>query len=336
MNNTATVKRESKKRIRVDFERTSLKTRLKSKFINTAFLGNVVWFLFRFLLLLGVSYIILFPFYTKIAGSFMSPADFVDVTVRLIPKYPSLDQYRAILRENKYLVSFFNTFLLAGSCAIIQTFICSMIGYGLAKFKFKGNTIVFLLVIFTMMVPHSTLQFALFMKFRFFDIYGLIKLLTGDSLRLVNSYWPMILLSLTGLGFKNGLYIFMLRQFYKGIPDELEESAYLDGSNTFHTFVTIILPLSVPMLITVFMFAFCWQWTDNFYTELFFTSTGPRLMPDIVSIPPSLSGTFAGSTTYQGAIMNTCGLLIIIPLLIIYVFAQRYIMEGIERSGITG
>lgn len=330
------VKRESKRRIRVEFERTPLLERLKAKFINGAFLVNIIWFLFRFLLLLGVSYVILYPFYTKIAGSFMSAQDFVDVTVRLIPKYPTLDQYKAIIEDNGYVEAFFNTFILAGSCAVLQTFVCSLIGYGLAKFKFKGNSLVFLVVIFTMIVPHSTLQFSMFMKFRFFDIYGIIELLTGSSLRLVNSYWPLILLSMTGLGFKNGLYVFMLRQFYKGIPDELEESAYLDGSGTFRTFIQIILPLSIPMLITVFMFAFSWQWTDNFYTKLFFTSTGPNLMPDIVTVPSSLDTSLAGGTMFSSAITNTCGLLIIIPLLIIYLFAQRYIMEGIERSGITG
>ena len=337
MNNNPTIKRETKNHIRVDFERTPLLERLKAKFINGAFLVNVIWFLFRFLLLLGVSYVILYPFYAKIAGSFMSPEDFVDVTVRLIPKYPTLEQYKAIITDNGYFQALFNTFTLAGSCAVIQTFICSLIGYGLAKFKFKGNGVVFLLVIFTMLIPHSTLQYALFMEFRYFDIFGIVGLFNGEGINLLNSYWPLLIMSLTGLGFKNGLYVFLLRQFYKGIPDELEESAYLDGSGTFRTFVQIILPLSVPMLITVFMFAFSWQWTDNFYTELFFIAgTGPKLMPEIVKVPKSLDVTFAGGTLYSSAIQNTCGLMIILPLIVIYLFAQRYIMEGIERSGITG
>ncbi|MBQ3791958.1 MAG: carbohydrate ABC transporter permease [Clostridia bacterium] len=337
MSSDVKVKKETKNRIRVEFDRTPLLERLKAKFVNGAFLVNIIWFIFRLLLLIGVSYVILFPFYTKIAGSFMSPSDFVDVTVRLIPKYPTLDQYKAIINDNGYFMALFNTFLLAGSCAVLQTFVCCLISYGLAKFKFKGNAIVFLLVVFTMVVPHSTLQYALFMKFRYFDFYGILKLLTGTQLNLLNSYWPLIILSITGLGFKNGLYVFLLRQFFKGIPDELEESAYLDGSGTFRTFVQIILPMSVPMLITVFMFAFSWQWTDNFYTNLFFIAgAGPKLMPNIVKVPKSLSTAIAGESMYVSAIKNTAGLLIIIPLLIIYLFAQRYIMEGIERSGITG
>ena len=129
----------------------------------------------------------------------------------------------------------------------------------------------------------------------------------------------------------------MMRQFSRGVPDELEESAYIDGSGTFGTFMRIILPQSIPMMITIFLFSFSWQWTDNFYTNLFFTSSGPTLMPDIVAIPKSLFiKDFAAATAYEAAIRNTCGLLIIAPLVIIYLFCQRYLVQGIERSGIVG
>ncbi|MBQ7591703.1 MAG: carbohydrate ABC transporter permease [Clostridia bacterium] len=364
------VTKETKNKIKVEFERTPLIERLKAKFINMAFVTDVIWYIFRLLLLIGIAYIVLFPFYTKIAGSFMGKEDFVDVTVMLIPKHFSLDIYRFIILENDYFTAFGNTLLLAGSTAIIQTFICCLIGYGLAKFKFKGAKYVFLAVILTMVVPHQTLQLSMFMEFRFFDILGIVKFLSGHAtvgniewlnkilaainifpaesknailkgiiadgaLNLNNTYWPLIVLSLTGLGFKNGLYIFMLRQFFRGVPDELEESAYIDGSGTFRTFLQIILPLSVPMLITVFLFAFSWQWTDDFYTKLFFTSSKTILMPDIVKIPTTLETNYAGQNLYYPAIRNTCGLMIIFPLVILYAFLQNFLVQGIERSGLT-
>ena len=364
------IMKESKNKIRVEFERTPLKERLKAKFINMAFVTDVVWYIFRLILLLGIAYIVLFPFYSKIAGSFMGRDDFVDVTVMLIPKNFSLDMYKFIVLENHYFEAFGNTLLLAGSTALIQVFICCLIGYGLAKFKFKGNKYVFLAVILTMVVPHQTLQLSLFMKFRFFDIFGIIKFLSGHArvgevgwindilksinifgsessnklikgiisdgaLNLNNSFMPLIVLSLTGLAFKNGLYIFMLRQFFRGVPDELEESAYIDGSGVFRTFLQIIIPLSVPMMITVFLFAFSWQWTDDFYTRLFFTTHKTVLMPDIVAIPQTLETSYAGQNLYYSAIRNTCGLMIIFPLVIIYAFLQNFLVQGIERSGLT-
>ena len=381
------IKKNTKRKIRVDFERAPLKDRLKAKFLSLFFLKKVVWYIFRLILLIGISYIVLFPFFTKIAGSFMAPEDFVDVTVRLIPKNFSIDMYTAIWEEQQYMSAFLSTFFLSVSTALVQTFICCLIAYGLAKFKFKGNKLVFMAVILSLTIPHQTLQLSLFMKFLDFDIFGIFKLLNGGGIEgvnkaleflvekrilgqevmdfvtnafksfdiipsatsgiwsrfqdgygvtLTNSFWPLIILSLSGLAFKNGLYIFMLRQFFRGVPDELEESAYIDGSGIMRTFFTIILPLSVPMMITVFLFAFSWQWTDEFYTGLFFTSTTDTvLMPDIIGIPPSLVTDYAGQNLYYSAIRNTCGLMIIAPLIVMYLFCQRYLVQGIERSGLT-
>ncbi|MEE1358164.1 MAG: carbohydrate ABC transporter permease [Clostridia bacterium] len=336
------VKRESKNRIKVEFDRAPLKDRLKAKFLSGYFLTNVVWFLFRFVILLGVSFVILYPFFSKIAGSFMSQEDFIDVTVRLVPKNPTLDTYKAIFNELGYWEAFTNTLILSFSCAVLQMLVSCLVGYGLAKFKFKGNMIVFLAVILTMVVPHSTIQLSMFMKFRYFDVFNILELVGGlikwdkPYLELTNTFAPLIILSATGLAFKNGLYIFLMRQFFLGVPDELEESAYIDGSGTLKTFVRIILPLSVPMMVTVFLFAFSWQWTDEFYTDVFFTNTKTLLMPNIVDIPNSLATDYAGQSLFYSAINNTCGLVIIAPLIIMYLFCQRSLVQGIERSGIVG
>ena len=408
------VRRETKNRIRVDFDRSPLKDRLKARFLNFYFLSRIVIWIFRLVLMVGISYIVLYPFITKIAGSVMAPDDFVDVTVRLIPKHFTLDIYRAIVSEFGYWTAFRNTFILSLISAIIQTLICALIGYGFAKFKFKGRNIVFLLVVLTMIIPHQTLQSSMYMEFRYFDILGIIRLFkgggiqifghniknlgavvdktTGDVIKpgwfnsffekldiikfknsktgewdntlrlfkyinergkvkylrqfefsqsgvdLTNTYIPMVLLSLSGLAFKNGLYIFLFRQFFRGIPDELEESAYIDGSGTFRTFVQIILPLSIPMLITVFLFSFCWQWTDSFYTKLFFDPDKVKMLVHLVDInidTTSLKNAFAGRDLYYSAIRNTFGLMIIFPLVIIYAFLQRFLVQGIEQSGLA-
>ena len=360
MQNTPKITKESKNKIRVEFERTPLKERLKAKFLNLYFFQQVAWIIFRMVLLVGISYVVLFPFISKIAGSFMSPEDFVDVTVRLIPKNFTLDIYKAVLFELDYWEAFTNTMIISLICALLQTFICCLIGYGLAKFRFKGNSLIMMLVILTMIVPHQTLQLSMFMGFRYFDILGILSFLSGgasvgfmpdsfnellagiqilklddNALALTNTYWPLAILSATGLAFKNGLYIFMLRQFFTGVPDALEESAYIDGSGVFRTFFTIILPLSIPMMVTVFLFAFCWQWTDDFYTELFFTTSKIVLMPDVVEIPTSLKTDYAGQNMYYTAIRNTCGICIILPLVILYCFGQNFLVQGIERSGLT-
>ena len=360
-NSTPKIKKESKNKIKVDFERSPLKERLKAKFLNYYFVQNVVVKLFRFVFLLGIAYVVLYPFFTKIAGSFMGKNDFVDTTVRLIPKNWSIDIYKAIWVDNNYLEAFGNTLLISLACALLQTFVCCFIAYGLAKYKFKGNGFIFMLVMLTMLIPHKTLQASMALKFTYFDVLDIMSILSGgasvgiegidnilagihvldlpNGVNLMNTFWPLLILSMTGLAFKNGLYIFMLRQFFRGIPDSLEESAYIDGSGDFRTFIQIILPMSVPMMITVFLFSFCWQWTDSFYTRMFFSN--PNKAPlvlsssEFMSIPNSLETEYAGQNLYETAIRNTAGIMIILPLVIIYVFLQRYLVEGIERSGLT-
>ena len=333
-------------KIRVEFDRVDWKERWKLRIKTGSYIVNILWRIFRFILLIGISYVVIFPFISKIFGSFMSPQDLVDVSVKLIPKYPTLNIYRAIIAENYYFAAFTNTAILSLSCAIIQMLTCSFVGYGLAKFKFRGSKIIFFLVVFTMVVPHETLQLAMFMKFRYFDIFGIYRFLMDNIpairgkyayINLINTFWPLGILSFGGLAFKNGLYIFVMRQFFKGVPDELEEAAYVDGSGPIKTFFRIILPISRPMMITIFLFAFSWQWTDTFYTNMCFTRQGLYLMPNIVNVPESLNDpTFVAQSLYNSAITNTCGLMIIIPLIIVYCFCQKFLVQGIERSGIVG
>ncbi len=356
MNNqvaTPKVTKVTKNRIRVDYEgKMPFWQRFKEKVFSTYFLTQVVWYLFRFILMIGISYVILFPFFSKIAGSFMGMEDFVDVTVRIVPKHFTLSTYKAIFVDNNYIGAFLNTTLLSLSSALLQTFVTCLIGYGLAKFKFKGNKLILLLVVLTMIIPHETLRLSFTWHFRNFDLGGfqavrngenqqIIKGLLGifgvEGPNLLNTFFPLLIISATGLAFKNGLYIFMMRQFFQGVPDELEESAYVDGSGTMHTFFTIILPLSIPMMITIFLFAFSWQWTDEFYSGLFFPTTNDvTLMRDIIEIPKSLETNYAGQSLYYNAIRNTGGIMVILPLVIVYLFCQKYLVQGIERSGIVG
>jgi multiple sugar transport system permease protein len=232
--------------------------------------------------------------------------------------------YKAIFVDGAYVATFFKTLALSLGMALLQMVSCCLVGYGLAKFKFRGNKIVFFCVILTLVIPHGTLQSAIYYYF--------------SQLRMLNTIFPLALMSITALAFKNGLYIFLLRQFFRGVPDELEESAYLDGANTLRTFVQVILPISIPMLITVFLFSFCWQWTDDFYVPLFYLKV-PR--PDFVvfitdKLPFMSLQAAEFSVIPQSAITYGIGLMACLPLIILFLFCQKYLVQGIERSGIIG
>ena len=165
MNSQTKITKNTKNKIRADFERAPLAERLKAKYLNSFFYKKLLSYLFRFLLLLGISYVILYPFASKIMQSVFSPADLLQTDVLLVSKYPTLDTYKYLITENGYLEAIFNTALLSLMCAIIQTFICAFIGYGFAKFKFKGNGFVFGLVLFTLLIPHKVIASALVQHF---------------------------------------------------------------------------------------------------------------------------------------------------------------------------
>ncbi len=295
---------------------------------------------FEYALLIGLCYYILSPLLLKIATSFMPESDLLDSLVVYIPREFTLWNYRRAAEFLSYWEALGNTFLISLAAGLIQMLVCSFVGYGLAKFKFKGRGVVMAVVFFSIVTPPLTYQTSMYLKFRYFDVFGIIEAVTGSSVNLLDSLWPLVILSVTGFAFKNGLYIFMMMQFFRGFPEELEEAAYVDGYGVFRTFFRIIFPNSVPMLITIFTFAFAWQWTDTFYTSMFFSR--------IKTLSNMLSRGFEGMNVdghtmalsagqpLTIALGGTYSLMVIIPLIIVYMFTQRFLTQGIERSGIVG
>ncbi len=291
--------------------------------------------LFIYTLLVIISFIILFPIISKLSASFMSVEDMYDRTVNFIPKHPNLDIYKIVIKDISYVKTAFHSFSISFVCALLQTIICACTGYALAKMKSRVANFVMVLVIMTIIVPPQVLLVPLYLKFRFFDVLGIVKLFTGGEVNLMNSPWGLIILSITGTGLKNGIYIFLMRQFYKGVPEELEEAAAIDGCSVFKTYFKIILPISIPMMVTIFILSFAWQWTDTFYSGIFFNSNAV-LSNAVFVIKSAFTDAYGGGQFYKTAVLQTGVLMAIAPLIIMYIFLQRKIIAGIERSGIVG
>ncbi len=310
--------------------RTPLRERLTKTNIT-----KVLARIFIYLLLIEISFIIIYPLMTKLSASLMSEEDMYDRTVTFIARHPTLQNFVTVFDESSFLVALRNTFSVALLAAVLQTAICSITGFGLAKVKSKWGKVVMGIVVLSILIPNQVILIPLYLKFRFFDIFGIIGLFTeGRGIKLMNTLWPIIILSITGYGFKNGLYIFIMRQFYKGVPEELEEAAAIDGYGTFATFFRIILPMAIPTMITIFMFAFSWQWTDTFYSGIFFSNF--KVLANTIFTMSSAVGDVAGSAYSASMFLHTGVLMAILPLIIIYVVAQRWIIGGIERSGLVG
>lgn len=286
-----------------------------------------------YILLIGLAYIIIYPFIFKILASFMSNSDLYNPLVIQIPEDWTLSNIKYIFKETEFITAFGNTLIYSVIAAVFTTFSAAFVGYGIARFKFPGAKILFGIIVLTMLMPIQTVSLPLFTKFRFFDIFGIIGLFGGEGIPLVNTVLPTLILSATCLGFRAGIFVILLRQYYIGIPKELIEAAYVDGSGPYRTFFEVILPMAKSMLVVVFSLSFAWQWTDTFYSGLL--CGGVKFIPTVVSL---LNSTIFGgiNDAIQYVYVNTAALLGVVPLLIFYCIFQKKIIQGIETSGIVG
>lgn len=307
---------------------------LGTKFNPLEKIKQWLWIIVRTVLVVGFCFIILFPLFLRLSVAFRSKVDIYDPTVLWIPRNFTLDNIKIAMEATNYFSTLLNTFLISSGTTLIQLATCALAAYAFARLKFKGSGLLFGLVVFTIVVPPQTIMIPLYLTYRYFDLFGLVGLFSGrESLNLIDTFWPFLISSATGMGLKNGLYIFIFRQFFRGIPKEIEEAALVDGAGIFKTFYRIMLPNALPAIVTVLLFSFVWQWNDSYYVSLFFSkvkvlSTQLMDMGSVLGREPDL--------VYQSMLLNTGVLLLTAPLIIMYFFVQRYFVEGVERTGLVG
>ena len=294
----------------------------------------------RALLMFGLCFMIIQPLITRFSVSLMAAEDIYDSTIRLLPRNVTLDNYRIVAELTSLPQSMINTAwisLVMSLCQIIST---TLVGYGFARFEFPLKKFWFACVVVLIIIPPQTIQTALFMSFTHFDIFGIFKATTGSDINLRSSLIPYTAMCLTCMGLKDGLYIYMLRQYFRSVPESLEEAAYVDGCGTMHTFVKIMLPDAVPTIASCFLFSFVWQWTDLFYTRNFISGYKiySRELSNITSI---MSKYFARNATENvtvplGRQMQLIGIGVFIccvPLIILYAFTQKTFVQSLTMTG---
>lgn len=291
----------------------------------------------RAVIIIGVCFIILYPVLLDLSFVFKPERDFYDPSVIFIPKHFTLDTIRTVWKITEYPKAFMNTLGVSLVVSILQVLSSAFIGYGFARFKFPGRSLFFGLVLLNLMVPAPIILAPLYLQFNSYNPLSFLGVTGG--VKLMNTLWPLTLLSITGMAFRNGIYIYLTRQFFRGIPRELDESAMIDGAGRFKIFFSIALPSAKTILITVFLFAFVWQWSDTTYTSTFMFNTkfvgnsGGRVFAYMQS---TFGAIYNFNLVIQNMFTKTSAVLCMIPLLVFYIFLQKHFTESIERSGIVG
>lgn len=304
-------------------------------------LKSVLYSIFRLIILLAVSYIIIYPLLYMLSSALKTASAFQDPGVLWIPKVLTSANFKNAIEAMNFKNALFSTLRLEVVSAVIETAACAVTAYGLARFNFPGKKLITVMLVFLIVVPSQMLVIPMTVNFSQLDFFGILKLLgtvTGKEIRpnILDTSWCFYLPSLFSVGLRSGILIYIYHQFFLGLPKELEEAAWIDGSAPPRTFLCIALPSSTVAVITVFVLSLVWHWND-YYLAVMYTSENFPLAVSLASLPQKLSllGIWPGNILNTTGVMAGC-VMFVTPILLFYLILQRKFIKSIDRVGITG
>lgn len=302
------------------------------------YIGKLVFKVLRAAFMLLMVFIILYPVLYMISMAFRTTADVYDLTVVWIPKNFSVQSFSLLYREFGIVEPLFNTFWISLLSSVAQVFVVSFTAYGFARFRFFGRNILFMLLVFSIVVPPQMISMPTYLMFSKFDLFGIITAITGSTISLLGKPLVFPFLALIGQGIRSSLFILILRQYYKGFPSAIEEAALIDGCGYFRCYHSIMLPSARTQLFIVFLFSVVWYWNDYYFASIYLGGAS-TFSVKLSNIRPmlELALNHQSSNSYQIAIYEQAGcLVLIVPLMVMFIFTQKYFVYGLERTGLVG
>ncbi len=279
--------------------------------------------IYAFIIIVG--FVFLYPLLHMVSYSFKSAEDLVNPLVKWMPSEFYTDNFKKAYRILDYSKSLFVTIGVGMIPALLQTIVCSLVGYGLARFNFKGKKVIFALVLATFIIPPQITMIPQFLMYK--------------DLNILYSLKAYIFPAIFGQGMKSAIFILIFYQFFCQVPKSLEEAAEVDGAGHLRIFFKIAVPTAAPGYLISFLLSTVWYWNETYSASMYFGSVIQTLPMKLAAFVATFNKLYPGSET--GATANeaikmagTC--LSLLPLLILYFITQRWFVEGIDKSGITG
>ncbi|SFM14096.1 carbohydrate ABC transporter membrane protein 2, CUT1 family (TC 3.A.1.1.-) [Gracilibacillus orientalis] len=266
----------------------------------------------KFFVLLVCGVILMAPFIWMVSVGFDRTANItMPFPPRLIPEELSGFNYGIVVENGRLIQSYLNSGIVTISSVLIGVTSSLLAGYAFSKGKFKGKKLLFIIVLCTLMIP---------MEPRLIPLYTLF-----NSVNLLNSFWPLILPPII-----NGMLIFLCKQFFDQLPNTLREAAQIDGAGEFRIFFKVYLPLAGPIAATMVILAFIWSWNDFMWPLVVLNNQ------DLQTVPLYLASFSLENGTSLGGLTMALATVSILPIVILYLFLQRYIIQSIALSGVKG
>ncbi|HPT53575.1 MAG TPA: carbohydrate ABC transporter permease [Fervidobacterium sp.] len=285
-------------------------------------LGNI----FIYMLLIGIGFVYLYPLLYILVNSMKDLEDLLNPMVKWIPTHIYFSNYEKAFKVLNYMPTLTQTLYVVLLSTIAQVISSSLIGYGFARYNFKGKNFFFILMIVTFLIPQQTLMIPRFLMFQ--------------KLGLLNSVLSFFVPATFGQGLNQALFILIFYQLFRMIPKSLEEAAKIDGANDFTVFARISLPLATPAFVISFVLSMVWYWNETYLSSLYFGNVIKTLPMQLQSFVDSYRLLFPSGAVVTDRLNESVRmagtLLTIAPLLIIYFIVERWLRESIDSVGITG
>lgn len=314
------------------------KTNIRSSKLLTKHVRKMFSSLIRLIMLCAVGYLVIFPLVHMVTSAFKTLDAFKDPTIVWISPEWTLDSVKLALEALDFGKSLRATLIYEMVSAVLQVASCAIAAYGLSRFEFKGKKILTLFLLLMIIIPEQMIVLPSTVSYSQFDFFGIVTLINklfGTEIRInmLDTVFPFWAPSFFGVGLKSGILIYIYIQFFKGLPKELEEAAWLDGAAPFRTFLSIAIPSSTVVIFTVFVFSLIWHWNDYSYAAMYVNQnyTLAVILSDIVNNLQQM-GYYNNA---MGIILAAC-LLFVLPMLIVYLLIQKQFIKSIDRVGITG
>ncbi|KIL39956.1 hypothetical protein SD70_17095 [Gordoniibacillus kamchatkensis] len=280
--------------------------------------------IFVYFLLIDLSFVFLYPFIYMVTTSLKTPPDLLDFTIKWIPTSMAWQNYAYGIVGLKYGEHFWNSAQTSAFSVIGQVLACSFVAYGFARIKFPGRETLFMLAMFTLLVPPQTVIIPLFIQYK--------------AMGWMDTFAPIVVPSFFAGGLRGALFIFIFRQLFRNLPWELEDAARVDGCGSFRVYWKIIMPLTTPAVVVTVLLSLVWHWNDYFEPNIYLTSqdkyTLPMMLPRLYESLNETSATH-GMETFGLPTVMAATFLVIAPLLLVYLFLQKYFIQGVERTGLV-
>lgn len=278
--------------------------------------------IFKYLVLIALSVVFIAPFFYMVGHSFMGTADVLNPSIQWLPRSLNWANYRYAYNALNYTKYLLRTLVIVGLCVFGQVMSCSFVAYGIARIKFRLSGLIFGIILFIMIVPPQTIIMPSYIMF-------------SNAFNWYDSFLPIVVPCFFAMGLNGGLIIFVFRQFFRNLPNELENAALIDGAGVFQAYFRVVFPNVVPAILITSILSLVWQWDNSFEPSIYIKDISKGTLAMQLNVLQGRLSETAGGVDFNQGIKMAATILVLLPIIVIFFLLQRRFMKSVASTGLA-